>query len=116
MCKTFLHIDDPEEDTRWMTRIRISRKWNELYFMGTNEVTSLNLFMLDDNFDPLLCIGGVYSLNKFTTLGEKKIFRPVRNEHYLFFNWDTEVKYLCGTPVEIPQHMFTFTPFDELES
>ncbi|KAI3986631.1 hypothetical protein MKX01_014169 [Papaver californicum] len=114
-----------------MVHVRISRKWNELDFMGMNEVTSLDLFMLDDNgdelhgvvpkkliwkFDPLLRVGGVYSLNKFTILGEKKIFCPARNEHRLFFNGDTEVKYLCGTPAEIPHHKFTFTPFEDLES
>ncbi|KAI3943815.1 hypothetical protein MKW98_004320, partial [Papaver atlanticum] len=27
----------------------ITQKWNELDFMGTNEVTSLDVFMLDDN-------------------------------------------------------------------
>ncbi|XP_026450160.1 uncharacterized protein LOC113350260 isoform X2 [Papaver somniferum] len=47
--KTFSHIGKAEEGTKWMTRVRISRKWNELDFMGTYEVTSLDVFMLDDN-------------------------------------------------------------------
>ncbi|KAI3983970.1 hypothetical protein MKX01_035097 [Papaver californicum] len=121
--KTFSHITEAEEGEKWITRVRISRKWNELDFMGTNEVTSLDVFMLDDNgdelhgvapkkliwkFDPLLRVGGVYSLNKFTILDEKKIFRPACNDHRLFFNWDTEVKYLYGTPSKIPQHKLLF--------
>ncbi|KAI3945148.1 hypothetical protein MKW98_022012 [Papaver atlanticum] len=45
-------------------------------FMGTNEVTSLDVFMLDDNkliwkFDRCYALG-VYSLNKFTILDEKE--------------------------------------------
>ncbi|KAI3992146.1 hypothetical protein MKX01_015037 [Papaver californicum] len=107
--KTFSHIVDAEEGTKWMTRVGISRKWNEIDFMKTNEVTSLDVFILDDNgdelhgvvpkkliwkFDPLLRVGGIYSLHKFTILDENKIFRPARHEHRLFFNWDTEVKYL----------------------
>lgn len=113
-----------------MTRIRISRNWNVLDFMGTNDVTSLGVFMLDDNrdelhgvvpkkliwkFDPLLRVGGIQSLNKFTIIGDKKIFRPAHNEHRLFFNWDTEEKYLCGTSVEIPHHKFTFSKYEDLE-
>ncbi|KAI3849403.1 hypothetical protein MKX03_029813, partial [Papaver bracteatum] len=47
--KTFSHIGEAEEGTKWMTRVRISRKWNELDFMKTNEVRSLDVFMLDDN-------------------------------------------------------------------
>ncbi|KAI3946239.1 hypothetical protein MKW92_022927, partial [Papaver armeniacum] len=30
-----------KKGTKWMTRVRISRKWNGLDFMGTNEVISL---------------------------------------------------------------------------
>ncbi|KAI3830548.1 hypothetical protein MKW98_030711, partial [Papaver atlanticum] len=47
--KSFSHIGEAEEGTKWMTRVRISRKWNELDFMGTNEVTILDVFMFDDN-------------------------------------------------------------------
>ncbi|RZC75382.1 hypothetical protein C5167_050868 [Papaver somniferum] len=47
--KTFSHIGEAEEGTKCMTRVRISIKWNELDFMATNEVTSLDDFMLDDN-------------------------------------------------------------------
>ncbi|KAI3938313.1 hypothetical protein MKW92_019315, partial [Papaver armeniacum] len=44
--KTFFHIGETEEGTKWMTRVRISRNWNVLDFMGTNEVTVLDVFML----------------------------------------------------------------------
>ncbi|KAI3888748.1 hypothetical protein MKX03_013916, partial [Papaver bracteatum] len=33
----------------WMTRVRIARMWHEVDFMRTNEVTSLDLFLLDDS-------------------------------------------------------------------
>ncbi|MCL7039406.1 hypothetical protein MKW94_023832 [Papaver nudicaule] len=129
--KPFSHIGEAEEGKPWSTRVRISRKWNELDFMGTNEVTSLDLFLIDENgaelhgvvpkkliwkFDPLLRVGGIYSLNKFTILGEKKIFRPAHNEHRLFFNWDTEVKSMCSNSIDIPDHKFNFTDFEDLES
>lgn len=57
--------------------------------METNKVTSLYIFMLDDNGDELhgvvpkkliwksdllLHVGRIYSLRRFTILGEKKIF------------------------------------------
>lgn len=32
-----------------MTCVGISRKWNELNFMGTDDVISSNVFMLDDD-------------------------------------------------------------------
>ncbi|KAI3880162.1 hypothetical protein MKW92_016545, partial [Papaver armeniacum] len=32
----------------WMTQVRIVRLWHESDFMRTNDVTSLNLLLLDD--------------------------------------------------------------------
>lgn len=50
---TFFHIGEIEEGTKWITRVRISRNWNVLDYMDTSEVTSLDVFMLDDNGDEL---------------------------------------------------------------
>ncbi|KAI3995605.1 hypothetical protein MKX01_023350, partial [Papaver californicum] len=33
----------------WMTRVRITHMWQELDFMRTNGVTSLNLLPIDDD-------------------------------------------------------------------
>ncbi|KAI3973430.1 hypothetical protein MKW92_037571, partial [Papaver armeniacum] len=33
----------------WMTRVRIARMWYEVDFMRTNEVTSLDLLLLDNS-------------------------------------------------------------------
>ncbi|KAI3986563.1 hypothetical protein MKX01_014101, partial [Papaver californicum] len=32
----------------WMTRVRIARMWHDLDFMRTNDVTSLDLILIDD--------------------------------------------------------------------
>ncbi|RZC88144.1 hypothetical protein C5167_015949 [Papaver somniferum] len=50
--------------------------------MGINDVTSLDVFMLDDNGEKLHGM---------------KIFCPARSDHRLFFKWDTEVKPLRCT-------------------
>ncbi|KAI3984187.1 hypothetical protein MKX01_011141 [Papaver californicum] len=47
--KTFNQLADMVEGEAWKTRAMISRTWNEVDFMGTNEVTSLDLLMLDVN-------------------------------------------------------------------
>ncbi|RZC73904.1 hypothetical protein C5167_049384 [Papaver somniferum] len=88
---TFLHVGEAEEGKP--LRIGI--------FMKTSKVRSLDIFILDDDgaelhgvvpknilwkFDPLPQDGRIYSLRKFTILGEKKIILPTQNEHLLFFN------------------------------
>ncbi|KAI3919226.1 hypothetical protein MKW92_012794 [Papaver armeniacum] len=111
-----------------MTRVMISRTWNEVDFLGTNEVQSLDLLMIDLNlhgvvpkkfiwkFEPLLHEGVAYSLSKLNLAAEKKIFRPAKNDKRAFFEWNTEVQALDSTTVKIPRHKFSFTAFEELES
>ncbi|KAI3948479.1 hypothetical protein MKW98_019229 [Papaver atlanticum] len=69
-----------------MTRIRISRNWNVLDFMGTNDVTSLGVFMLDDNRDELHGVVPKKLIWKFDPL-----------------------------LLEIPHHKFTFSKYEDLE-
>ncbi|RZC72182.1 hypothetical protein C5167_035379 [Papaver somniferum] len=47
--KRFKQLRDMAEGENWMTRVMISRTWNELDFLGTNEVQSLDLLMIDEN-------------------------------------------------------------------
>ncbi|RZC58596.1 hypothetical protein C5167_005893 [Papaver somniferum] len=75
--------------------------------METNKVTSLYIFMLDDN--------NIFPEEVHYSRREKDIY-PAHNEHRLFFNWVTKVTYIFGTQVEIPHHKFTFIPFKDLES
>ncbi|KAI3883872.1 hypothetical protein MKX03_017335 [Papaver bracteatum] len=47
--KSFKQLPDMAEGENWMTRVMISRTWNEVDFLGTNEVQSLDLLMVDEN-------------------------------------------------------------------
>ncbi|KAI3943117.1 hypothetical protein MKW92_019460, partial [Papaver armeniacum] len=47
--KSFKQLPDMAEGENWMTRVMISRTWNEVDFLGTNEVQSLDLLMIDEN-------------------------------------------------------------------
>ncbi|XP_026442598.1 replication protein A 70 kDa DNA-binding subunit A-like [Papaver somniferum] len=129
--KSFKQLADMAEGENWMTRVMISRTWNEVDFLGTNEVQTFDLLMIDENgdqlhgvvpkkiiwkFEPLLHEGVVYSLSKLSLAAEKKIFRPARNEKRAFFEWNTMVRALDSTDVKIPRHKFSFTAFEELES
>ncbi|KAI3881729.1 hypothetical protein MKW92_033007 [Papaver armeniacum] len=82
--KSFKQLPDMDEGEIWMTRVMISRTWNEVDFFGTNEVQSLDLLMIDENlhgvvpkkyilkFEPLLHEGVAYSLSKLNLAAEKK--------------------------------------------
>ncbi|KAI3837721.1 hypothetical protein MKW92_052768 [Papaver armeniacum] len=105
----------------WMTRVRIARMWHEVDFMRTNEVTSLDLLLLDDSgdllhaivqkkfiwkFETLLQEGMLLCLNNLTFAPEKKIFRPAQNDYRAYFNWNTDVTPLELSTSAIPRHKF----------
>ncbi|RZC77049.1 hypothetical protein C5167_001215 [Papaver somniferum] len=71
----------------WVTRVRITRMWHEVEFMRTNEVTSLDLLLLDDS-----------------------------NDYRAYFNWNTNVPPLEPSTSAIPRHKFVFTEFEALAS
>ncbi|XP_026421870.1 uncharacterized protein LOC113317969 [Papaver somniferum] len=124
-------MHDCDENEPSELKFRVARKWEEIDFMATNEVTTLDLLMIDENgdtmhdivpkkliwkFRPLLHEGGLYTLAKFNTTTEKSRFLPSKNDHRLFFKWDTEVDCLLGDTGGIPMHAFSFVEFGNLES
>ncbi|KAI3988448.1 hypothetical protein MKX01_026262 [Papaver californicum] len=85
--KTFNQLTDMVEGEVLYTRAMISRTWYEVDFMGTNEVTSLDLLTLDEHryqlhgvipkkliwkFEPLLREGVTYSLPKLNVARKEK--------------------------------------------
>ncbi|KAI3855292.1 hypothetical protein MKW92_052720 [Papaver armeniacum] len=113
----------------WMARVRIVRMWHELDFMRTNDVTSLDLLLLDDaddlmhaivrkkyiwKFEPLLEEGMLLGLTNLTFAAEKKMFRPAHNDYRAYFNWNTDVTPLEPTAPAIPRHKFFFTEFEAI--
>ncbi|XP_026450630.1 replication protein A 70 kDa DNA-binding subunit D-like [Papaver somniferum] len=113
----------------WMTRVRIVRMWHELDFMRTDDVTSLDLLLLDDDddmihaivqknyiwkFEPLLEEGILLGLTNLTFAPEKKMFRPCQNDYRAYFNWNTDVTPLESTTAPIPRHKFFFKEFEAL--
>ncbi|KAI3947369.1 hypothetical protein MKW92_015458, partial [Papaver armeniacum] len=102
----------------WMARVRIIRMWHELDFMRTNDVTSLDLLLLDDadvlmhaiiqkkyiwKFEPLLEEGLLLGLTNLTF-----------NDYRAYFNWNTDVTPLESTTPTIPRHKFFFKEFEAL--
>ncbi|KAI3896956.1 hypothetical protein MKX03_026715 [Papaver bracteatum] len=113
----------------WMARVRIVRMWHETDFMKTNDVTSLDLLMLDDTgdllhaivqkkfiwkFEPLIEEGMLLCLNNLTFSLEKKMFRPVQNDYRAYFNWNTDITPLGTSSSSIPRHKFNFTELENL--
>ncbi|RZC92113.1 hypothetical protein C5167_028005 [Papaver somniferum] len=125
-------MHDCDENKPSELKFHVARKWEEIDFMVTNEVTTLDLLMIDENvrdtihgivpkkliwkFGLLLHEGGLYTLAKFNTTMGKSRFRPSKNDHRLFFKWNTEVDCLLGDTGGIPMHAFSFVEFDDLES
>ncbi|KAI3919520.1 hypothetical protein MKX01_018343 [Papaver californicum] len=108
---------------------RIAHMWQELDFMRTNEVTSLDLLLIDDDVDvlhvivrkkfiwkfgPLLQEGMLLGLDNLTFAPEKKMFRPAKNDYRAYFNWNTAVRPLDPSTASIPRHKFDFTEFEAL--
>ncbi|RZC80881.1 hypothetical protein C5167_043455 [Papaver somniferum] len=111
-----------DENKPSVLKFRVARKWEEIDFTATNKVTNMDLLMIDENgdtmhdifskkliwkFGSLLHEGGLYTLAKFNTTTEKYRFRPSKNDHRLFFKWDTEVGCLLGDTEGIPIHAFS---------
>ncbi|XP_026401127.1 uncharacterized protein LOC113296972 [Papaver somniferum] len=95
--------------------------------MRTNDVSSLDLLLLDDaddlmhaivqkkyiwKFEPLLEKGMLLGLTNLTFATEKKMFRPAQNDYRPYFNWNTDVTPLEFTTTAIPRHKFFFTGFE----
>ncbi|KAI3904199.1 hypothetical protein MKX01_030692 [Papaver californicum] len=83
-----------------------AKKWNrplddpcitrmyELDFIKTNDVTSLDLLLID----------------------EDKMFRPAKNEYRSYLNRNTAVTPFPSTSIAIPHHNFDFTEFEALSA
>ncbi|KAI3887735.1 hypothetical protein MKX03_018582, partial [Papaver bracteatum] len=113
----------------WMARVRIVRMWHETDFMKTNDVTTLDLLLLDDTgdllhaivqkkyiwkFEPLIEEGMLLCVNNLTFALEKKMFRPARNDYRAYFNWNTDITPLGDSSGSIPRHKFDFTELENL--
>ncbi|RZC49117.1 hypothetical protein C5167_017541 [Papaver somniferum] len=85
----------------WMTRVRIVWMWHESDFMRTNDVTSLDLLLLDDTGDLLHAIVQKKFIWKFEPLLKEGI-------------WNTDITPLETTSASIPRHKFNFTELENL--
>ncbi|KAI3985748.1 hypothetical protein MKX01_030662, partial [Papaver californicum] len=118
--KTFNQLTNMVESEFLKTSPMISRSWNEVDFMRTNEVTRLDLLMLDENgdqlhgvipkkiiwkFEPPLLDDVIYSLSKLNIAPKKKICWTKRNDSPL-----------DSTMIKMPRNKFSFTTFKDLES
>ncbi|KAI3856657.1 hypothetical protein MKW92_007078 [Papaver armeniacum] len=115
----------------WMTRVRIVQMWRESDFMRTNDVTTLDLLLLDDTgdllhaivqkkfiwkFETLLEEGMLLCLNNLTFAPKKKMFRPAQDDYRAYFNWNTDITPLETNSAMIPRHKFNFTELENLSA
>lgn len=63
----------------WVTRVSITRMWDEVDFMRTNEVTSLDFLLLDDSGDLLHAIVQKKFIWKFEALLQKGMLLGLNN-------------------------------------
>ncbi|RZC83565.1 hypothetical protein C5167_046350 [Papaver somniferum] len=113
----------------WMARVRIVRMWHEIDFMKTNDVTGLDLLLLDDTsdllhaivqkkfiwkFEPLVEEGMLLCLNNLTFAPGKKMFRPAQNDYRTYFNLNTDITPLEASSASISRHKFNFTELENL--
>ncbi|KAI3985221.1 hypothetical protein MKX01_036949 [Papaver californicum] len=86
--------------------VRATRKWKELDFMSTNNVTSVDMVIVDEQGDGLHAIipknliwkfdkqirkGGLYSINKLLLTVVKPKFCQANSEKRGFFRWNTSL-------------------------
>ncbi|KAI3897709.1 hypothetical protein MKX03_005541 [Papaver bracteatum] len=79
----------------WMARVCIVRMWHEIDFMKTNDVTILDLLLLDDTGDLLHAIIQKKFIWKFEPLIEEGMLFPAQNDYRSYFNRNTDI-----TPLE----------------
>ncbi|XP_026402931.1 uncharacterized protein LOC113298409 [Papaver somniferum] len=111
--------------------VRVTRKWEELDFMSTNDVTSIDMVIVDEQgeelhavlpknliwkFDKLIREGCLYSMQKLHLTTAKPKFRPAHNEKRAFFWSTTSVSALDAYSVSIVPQKFCFTELEAIES
>ncbi|KAI3872912.1 hypothetical protein MKX03_029954 [Papaver bracteatum] len=100
----------------WMARVRIFLMWHETDFMKTNDVTSLDLLLLDDTGDLLHAIVQKKFIWKFEPLIEEGMLLCLNNltfnDYRAYFNWNTDITPLEASSALIPRHKFNFTELD----
>ncbi|RZC89240.1 hypothetical protein C5167_030935 [Papaver somniferum] len=95
-----------DEGKTSIVTVRVTRKWEELDFMSTNDVTSIDMVIVDEQgeelhavipknliwkFDKLIREGGLYSMQKLHLPTAKPKFRPAHNEKRAFFRSTTSI-------------------------
>ncbi|KAI3977510.1 hypothetical protein MKX01_000423 [Papaver californicum] len=118
------------EANSYVVTVRVTRKWEELDFMCTNDVTSIDCVIVDEQGDELHVViqknliwkfdkkireGCLYSIDKLHLTTANPKYRPVYNEEMGFFHWNTTITVLDAYSVSIVPHKFHFSEFESLE-
>ncbi|RZC71905.1 hypothetical protein C5167_035034 [Papaver somniferum] len=116
-----------DEGRASIVTIRVTRKWEELDFMSTNDVTSIDMVIVDEQgeelyavipknliwkFDKLILEG--VSMQKLHLTTAKPKFRPAHNEKRAFFRSTTSVSALDAYSVSIISQKFCFTELEAI--
>ncbi|KAI3905051.1 hypothetical protein MKX01_017297 [Papaver californicum] len=111
--------------------VRVTRTWEELDFMCTNDVTIIDYMIVDKHgdeldvvipknliwkFDKKIREGCLYSIDKLHLATSNPKYRPAYNEKRGFFRWNTTFTTLDVYSVSIVPHKFHFSEFESLES
>ncbi|KAI3990007.1 hypothetical protein MKX01_003710 [Papaver californicum] len=138
--KSLISLDEGKSS---VVTVRVTRKWKELDFTSTNDVTSVDMVMVDEQgdelhamipknliwkFDKQIRKGGTPPARAAQRVGRvgptssklhlndvKPKFHPTNSEKRGFFRWNTSLTAMDATVSIIP-HNFCFTEFEALES
>ncbi|KAI3901444.1 hypothetical protein MKW92_019823 [Papaver armeniacum] len=110
--------------------VRVTRKWEELDFISSNDVTSVDMVIVDEQGDELHAIipknltwkfdkqireVGLYTVEKLHLTAAKPKFRPAKSEKRGYFLRNTSLSALDAYSVSIIPHNFCFTEFEALK-
>ncbi|XP_026434422.1 replication protein A 70 kDa DNA-binding subunit C-like isoform X1 [Papaver somniferum] len=113
---TLKSLPSLDEGKTSIVTVRVTRKWEELDFMSTNDVTSIDMVIVDEQgeelhavipknliwkFDKLIREGCLYSMQKLHLTTAKPKFCPAHNEKRAFFRSTTSVSALDAYSVSI---------------
>ncbi|KAI3987843.1 hypothetical protein MKX01_020957 [Papaver californicum] len=84
-------------------------KWEKLDFMSNNDVTSVDMVIVDEE-------GCLYCIDKLHFADAKPKFHQASSEKRCFFRSNTSVSALDAYYVAIIPYKFCFTEFESLES
>ncbi|KAI3974262.1 hypothetical protein MKX01_030931 [Papaver californicum] len=109
--------------------VRVSRKWEELEFLSTNDVTSVDMVIVDEEgaelyaviprhhiwkFDNLVREGCLFSNDNLHLADAKPRFRPSHSDRRGFFHGNTTISELDVCSVAIVPNKSCFSEFEAL--